>query len=404
MTKNLSSQKTVLLGITGCIAAYKSAEIVRLLQKAGLRVKVVMTEHATQFVGPLTFRSLTHEPVAVGLFDNPQDPIHHISLVEEADLFLIAPCTANVIAKIASGIADDLLCTTALATTAPLMVAPAMNLHMYEADATRSNFDILRARGIHILEADAGYLACGDIGPGRLPEPEVIVARVTELLDYKRDLVGKRVMVTAGPTEEMIDPVRFLSNNSSGKMGYALAREASMRGAEVTLISGPVSLCASSDVNLVKVRSAQDMFEAARKVFPTADLAIFSAAVCDMRPKFISDHKLKKSSDSSVLSYIECGETPDILAHLAANKRSNQVVIGFAAETCNVIENGHEKLKRKQADIIVANEVGEGKVFGSNLNKAYIIDSQKTQELPEITKTELAKVILDDAIELLKRT
>lgn len=237
-------QKTVLIGVTGCIAAYKSAEIVRALQKRGLRVKVVMTEHATHFVDPLTFRSLTHEPVAVGLFDDPFDPIHHISLAEEADLFLIAPCTANVAAKIAHGIADDLLTTTALACTAPLVVAPAMNVHMYEASATQENLSTLARRGARIVEAGSGYLACGDVGRGRLAEIEDIVDCVLETLegDARRDLEGMHVLVTAGPTEEPIDPVRFITNRSSGKMGYAVAEAAAARGAKVTLVSGPVAL------------------------------------------------------------------------------------------------------------------------------------------------------------------
>ncbi len=232
-----SAQKTVLLGVTGCIAAYKSCEIVRGLQKAGVRVKVVMTEHATQFVGPVTFRALTHEPVAVGLFDDPSDPIHHVSLAQEADVFLIAPCTANVIAKIANGIADDLLTTTALATTAPLVIAPAMNVNMYENGATRYNIGKLHIRGARFIDAGDGYLACGDVGKGRLAEVDDIVSATLDELGVKRDLAGRSVMITAGPTVEPIDPVRYISNHSSGKTGYAIARAAALRGADVTLIS-----------------------------------------------------------------------------------------------------------------------------------------------------------------------
>ncbi len=233
------AQKTVLLGVTGCIAAYKSCEIVRGLQKAGVRVKVVMTEHATEFVGPTTFRALTHETVAVGLFDDPSDPIHHVSLAQEADVFLIAPCTANVIAKIANGIADDLLTTTALATTAPLVIAPAMNVNMYENGATRYNIGKLHIRGARFIDAGDGYLACGDIGKGRLAEVDDIVSATLDELGVKRDLAGRSVMITAGPTVEPIDPVRYISNHSSGKTGYALARAAALRGADVTLISAP---------------------------------------------------------------------------------------------------------------------------------------------------------------------
>ena len=278
--------KTVLIGVTGCIAAYKSAEIVRALQKRGLRVKVAMTEHATHFIDPLTFRSLTHEPVAVGLFDDPSDPIHHISLAEEADLFLIAPCTANVVAKIAHGIADDLLTTTALACTAPLVVAPAMNVHMYEAAATQENLSTLARRGARIVEAGSGYLACGDVGRGRLAEIEDIVDCVLATLEgeARRDLEGMHVLVTAGPTEEPIDPVRFITNRSSGKMGYAVAEVAAARGAKVTLVSGPVALDAPAGVDRVPVRTACEMLESASDPFERCDIAVFTAAVADMRP------------------------------------------------------------------------------------------------------------------------
>lgn len=392
---NISAQKTVLVGVTGCIAAYKSAELVRALQKAGVRVKVVMTEHATKFVGPTTFRALTGEPVAVSLFDNPQDPIHHISLAQEADLFLIAPCTANVIAKIAYGIADDLLTTAALATTAPLVVAPAMNVNMYEAAATRNNFGVLLGRGVTIVEADEGYLACGDVGRGRLADIDLITARTLEILGRKRDLKGKRVMITAGPTQEKIDPVRCITNHSSGKMGYALARAAARRGAQVTLISGPVSQAVPENVSFRGVTTAEEMLHASREVFLESDIAIFSAAVCDMRPKTIQDHKIKKAEEPELLSNIELIENPDILATLASQKRNDQIVVGFAAETDNVVENGIKKLDSKHADIVVANEVGEGMTFGADTNKAYLIDHEGVTEQSEMSKTELAEVIWD---------
>lgn len=335
-------QKTVLLGVTGCIAAYKSCEIVRGLQKAGVRVKVVMTEHATEFVGPTTFRALTHEKVAVGLFDDPSDPIHHISLAQEADVFLIAPCTANVIAKIANGIADDLLSTTALATTSPLIIAPAMNVNMYENAATRYNIGKLHIRGARIIEAGDGYLACGDVGKGRVAEVDDIVRATLDVLGMSRDLAGKRVMITAGPTIEPVDPVRYLTNHSSGKTGYAIARAAAVRGADVTLISGPVSLPVPEGVHAVHVRTARDMFAAAQDAFRATDIAIFSAAVADMRPKQAAEHKLKKGQADAELGTIELVENPDILATLGAQKQ-HQVVVGFAAETHDVIANAEKK-------------------------------------------------------------
>lgn len=399
-------EPTVLIGVTGCIAAYKSCEIVRGLQKAGCRVKVVMTEHATHFVDPLTFRSLTHEPVAVGLFDDPSDPIHHISLAEEADVFAIAPCTANVAAKIAHGIADDLLTTTALACTAPLVLAPAMNVHMYEALPTQENFATLRRRGVRFIEAGEGYLACGDVGRGRLADVDAIVQGILEALGEasKRDLEGLNVLVTAGPTEEPIDPVRFISNRSSGKMGYAIAEAAAARGAKVTLVSGPVALDAPAGVERLSVRTACEMLETAEAPFAESDIAVFTAAVADMRPAIAADHKLKKGSSADVgsLSRIELVENPDILATLAAGKRDGQVVVGFAAETDDILANASAKLEGKNADLIVANQVGEGKAFGTDDNKAALVARDGVQELPLMPKRELADRILDKAAGLLR--
>lgn len=393
----------VLLGVTGCIAAYKSCEILRGLQKRGVRVKVVMTEHATHFVDPTTFRALTHEPVAVGLFDEPGDPIHHISLAEECDLFLIAPCTANVAAKIAIGIADDLLTTTALATTAPLMIAPAMNVHMYEAEATQENFATLRARGVRIVDADEGYLACGDVGRGRLADVDAIVAAALNALDGRPqratgDMGGVRVLVTAGPTVEPIDAVRFISNRSSGKMGYAIARAAQRRGAVVDLVSGPVALEAPAGVNCVPVETAASMHEAAAAAFPQADIAIFAAAVADVRPAQSFERKLKKGLDDMELSTIELVENVDILKTLAATKRADQCVVGFAAETDDLLAHAQTKLFSKRADLIVANEVAGGKVFGADVNEAYLVDECGVRQLPLMTKDELADAILDAAL------
>ncbi|MCL2826730.1 MAG: bifunctional phosphopantothenoylcysteine decarboxylase/phosphopantothenate--cysteine ligase CoaBC [Eggerthellaceae bacterium] len=400
MSKDSPQGTTVLLGVCGCIAAYKGAEIVRALQKAGVRVKVVMTEHSQEFVGPATFRALTSEPVACGLFDAPGDPIHHVSLAKEADVFLIAPATANVIAKIACGIADDILTTTALATTAPLLIAPAMNEHMYANPATLNNMQVLKSRGVRFIEPGDGYLACGDIGKGRLADIPDIVSSTLAALDAKRDLAGARVMITAGPTVEQIDPVRYLSNYSSGKMGFALARSALARGAEVTLISGPVSLDAPDGATLVAVKSAREMLTAATSCFGACDIAIFTAAVCDVRPLSPSSYKLKKGAKDGRLEAIALTENPDILATLAAGKHPGQVVVGFAAETENVAENGKEKLFAKQADFIVANLVGDGVGFGEDMSKAWLVDKSGIVDVPETTKSELAGMILDKAAAL----
>ena len=278
-------KKTVLVGITGCVAAYKACEVVRGLQKAGLHVKVVMTKNATEFINPKQFRALTREPVAVGTFDDaPGDPIHHISLSKEADVFLIAPCTANVIGKLANGIADDLLTTTALATTAPLVLAPAMNVNMFENAATQQNMRTLAERGVRFIEAESGYLACGDVGKGRLADPDDIVAAVLDVLEVNLDMKGKHVVVTAGPTVEPIDAVRFISNPSSGKMGFAVAEAAADRGAEVVLVTGPVGLDDPEGVEVRRVKTAIEMFDAVDEVFEQADIAVFSAAVSDFRP------------------------------------------------------------------------------------------------------------------------
>lgn len=392
--------KTVVLGITGCIAAYKSAEIVRALQKAGVRVKVVMTEHATHFVDPTTFRALTHEPVAVGLFDDPADPIHHISLAQEADVMLLAPCTANMLAKVANGIADDLLSSTVLATTAPLIMAPAMNVHMYENPATRYNIGKLEIRGVHFVEAGTGYLACGDTGKGRLADVDDIVSATLSQLGVKRDLAGKHIMITAGPTIEPIDPVRYVTNRSSGKTGYAIARAAVARGADVTLISGPVSLQAPEGVSMVYVQTADEMLVAAQEAFENADIGIFAAAVADMKPAQAADHKLKKGSDDERLSGIELVENPDILETLGA-KKDNRVVIGFAAETDQVLENAQKKLISKHANMIIANQVGEGMAFGTDDNEVWFVDKEEIEALPRMSKANLADAILTKSLEFL---
>lgn len=448
----------VLVGVTGCIAAYKAGEIVRGLQKAGVRVKVVMTEHGTHFVDPVTFRALTHEKVAVGLFDDPSDPIHHISLAQECDVFLIAPCTANVMAKVACGIADDLLSTTALATTATLAIAPAANVHMYEAAATQENMVTLRRRGVRFIEGDAGYLACGDTGRGRLADPAVIVRETLGLLaervglDALREaceqygevpfttvmeqinavssrhpercaesasapiptdtplpaavadgaatmpagaLAGRTVLVTAGPTVEPIDSVRYISNYSSGKMGYAIAEAAAAAGARVVLVSGPVALAAPAGVEVVPVKTARDMLAAAASVFPAADAAIFAAAVADLRPANPADRKLKKGRDDAALANVPLTENPDILATLAAGKRPDQYVVGFAAETNDVLMNAHAKLQKKNADMIVANQVGDGLAFGTDNNEVWLVTEGDDVLLPLMSKRAVAERLVE---------
>ena len=448
----------VLVGVTGCIAAYKAGEIVRGLQKAGVRVKVVMTEHGTHFVDPVTFRALTHEKVAVGLFDDPSDPIHHISLAQECDVFLIAPCTANVMAKVACGIADDLLSTTALATTATLVIAPAANVHMYEAAATQENMAMLRRRGVRFIEGGAGYLACGDVGRGRLADPAVIVRETLGLLaervglDALREaceqhgevpfaavmeqisavssrhpercaesasapiptdapqpgavadgaatmpagaLAGRTVLVTAGPTVEPIDSVRYISNYSSGKMGYAIAEAAAAAGARVVLVSGPVALAAPVGVEVVPVKTARDMLAAAASVFPAADAAIFAAAVADLRPANPADRKLKKGRDDAALANVPLTENPDILATLAAGKRPDQYVVGFAAETNDVLMNAHAKLQKKNADMIVANQVGDGLAFGTDNNEVWLVTEGDEVLLPLMSKRAVAERLVE---------
>ena len=389
-------KKTVLLGVTGCVAAYKACEVVRGLQKAGLRVKVVMTKNATEFINPGQFRALTREPVAVGTFDDaPGDPIHHISLSKEADVFLIAPCTANVLGKIANGIADDLLTTTAMATTAPIVLAPAMNVNMYENEATQHNLMILAERGVRIVDADSGYLACGDVGKGRLAKPADIVKTVLDVLEVKRDMRGKRVVVTAGPTVEPIDAVRYISNPSSGKMGFALAEAAADRGADVVLVTGPVGLDDPEDVEVVRVKTAQEMFNAVDGVFADSDIAVFSAAVSDFRPEQVVDRKLKKGSDDDALTTIKLVENPDILATMGEKKHADQYVIGFAAETENVVENARKKLETKHADMIVGNPVGESKGFGADDNEAVLVTKDGESHLESMSKRALADRIFD---------
>lgn len=391
-------QKTVLLCVTGCIAAYKSCEIARALQKAGVRVKVCMTEHATSFVGPTTFRALTREEVAVDLFDNPSDPIHHISLAKEPDVVLVAPATANVVAKVAHGQADDLLTTTILATDAPVVVAPAMNVGMWQAEATQKNIATLEQRGFDIVRPATGYLACGDTGEGKLADVDDIVARTLVALKTPQALAGERVLITAGGTREAIDPVRYIGNRSSGKMGHALARAARAMGAEVTLVTASTQLSIPFGVEGVRVESAAQMLDAVSQRFDACTMLICAAAVADYAPAHPASHKLSKADGE--LTHIDLVKTADILAEMSRVK-GNRVVIGFAAETNDLVRRARAKLERKGCDAIVANDVSRAEsTFGSDTNAVTWVSSQGVEELPCTGKQALAFELLRRAVAL----
>jgi phosphopantothenoylcysteine decarboxylase/phosphopantothenate--cysteine ligase len=387
-----ASTPTIVVGVTGCIAAYKSCELVRTLQKAGCRVKVVMTENATRFVGPATFRALTGEPVAVSLWDEPFAGVHHVSLAEEADVFVVAPATANVLAKLAVGRADDLLTTSVLATAAPLVIAPAMNVHMWRAEATVANVTALRARGAVIVEPEVGELACGEVGEGRLADVAVIAEAALGEARRSRDLLGVRVLVTAGPTREYIDPVRFVTNGSSGITGYAIAEEAARRGADVTLVSGPTTLPDPFGVRTVRVSTAAEMAQACEDAYGAADVLVATAAVSDFRPVESSAHKVKKEHAPDSVRF---ERTTDILSTLAARKE-HRVVVGFAAETQDVLGNARVKLAGKSLDLVVANDVSDPSVgFASQVNRVWFVDADGESELPLQSKRSIACALWD---------
>lgn len=387
-----AEKPTVVLGVTGCIAAYKACELARTLMRHGCRVKVVMTDAATNFVGPTTFRALTDEPVAVGMWDAPDARVFHVSLAEEADVFVVAPATANTLAKLAEGRADDLLSTSALATEATLVVAPAMNVHMWRADATQAAVAKLRARGAVIVQPETGELACGDVGEGRLAEVATIAEAVLGEVRRTRDLLGVRVLVTAGPTQEAIDPVRFIGNRSSGKTGYAIAEEAARRGADVTLVSGPTTLPDPFGVRTVRVTTAAEMYDAAFAVYADADVAVASAAVADFRPAAPAENKQKK--DAAPLT-IQLERTADILAEIGAQK-AGRVLVGFAAETQDVLAAARGKLAQKNLDLVVANDVSApGLGFASDSNHVWLVSADGEVELPVQTKTAIARELWD---------
>ena len=387
--------KTVVLGITGGIAAYKMANVASALKKTGADVHVIMTKNATQFITPLTFETLTNNRCMVDTFDrNFQYDVAHISLAKAADLILIAPATANVIAKLAHEQADDMLTTTVLAAKCKKLVAPAMNTAMLENPITQDNLKRLEHYGFGIIQPAVGLLACKDVGSGKLPEPEVLVDAVLRELAREKDLLGVHVTVTAGPTQESLDPVRFLTNHSSGKMGYAIAREAMLRGAEVTLISGPVALKPVDGVKLVPIITAQDMLEAVQKALPETDILIKAAAVADYRPSTVADEKLKKK-DGELSIPLE--RTADILAWVSQNRHGGLFVCGFSMETENMLENSRKKLIKKKLDMIVANNLKtQGAGFGVETNVVTLITKDAVTELPLMGKDEVAGTLLDE--------
>ena len=393
--------KTVLLGVTGGIAAYKAAALASALIKQHAAVEVVMTRNATQFITPLTFEQLTGRKVMVDTFDrNFVHQVEHISLAQRTDLVIIAPATANVCAKLAHGLADDMLTTTVLACRCPKLIAPAMNTNMYENPVTQDNLDTLRRYGWEVITPASGRLACGAVGPGKLPEPEELLQYILRRLAFPHDLEGKKVLISAGPTQEALDPVRYLTNHSTGKMGYALARMAMLRGAEVTLVSGPVSIAPPPFVRLVPIVSARDMFEAITANAPDADYIFMAAAVADYTPARYVDDKIKKHDGD--LS-IPLQRTKDILAYLGEHRSDNQIICGFSMETRDMLENSRAKLQKKKVDMICANNLKvPGAGFGVDTNVITMITKDDTTQLPLLTKEKTANAILDKAISLTK--
>jgi phosphopantothenoylcysteine decarboxylase/phosphopantothenate--cysteine ligase len=396
----------IALGVSGGIAAYKAAEVVRLLQERGIHVQVVMTAAAQEFIRPLTFATLSGEKVITDLFSAGAEPpnidsaVEHIAVAQAIDALLVAPATADVLAKFAQGIANDFLSTLYLATTAPVVVAPAMNVNMWEHAATQTNIEILRKRGVRVVEPGEGYLACGMVGTGRLASNEAIVAAALEALGAAQDFSGETVLITAGPTREKIDPVRYLTNRSSGRMGYALAEAALRRGARVLLVTGPTAITPPGAAEVTQVESAEEMHAAVLHLLPKASIVIKTAAVADYRPKAAAAQKIKRTSGPMSL---DLEPTPDILAGLARAKQ-NQLIIGFAAETENVLENARKKLASKALDAIVVNDVSrKGIGFDSERNAVTILTRDEAIEVPETTKWEVAQRVLDSIVELKKR-
>ena len=390
--------KTVVLGVTGGIAAYKIASLASMLVKQHADVQVIMTENATNFITPTTFETLTGNKCLVDTFDrNFQFQVEHVALAKRADIFMIAPATANVIAKVAHGLADDMLTTTFLACKKPKYIVPAMNTQMYENPITQDNLDICRRYGMHVVEPASGYLACGDTGAGKMPEPELLMEYIMQELAFEKDMAGKKVLVTAGPTREAIDPVRYITNHSTGKMGYAIAQAAARRGAEVILVSGPVNLKAPLGVKLVPVTSAGEMFQAVTEASSSQDVIIKAAAVADYRPKYVGTEKTKKKDGDMNL---EMERTDDILAWLGNHRQPGQVLCGFSMETENMLENSQAKLLKKNVDMIVANNLKTaGAGFGTDTNLVTIITREGAEELALMTKDQVAHQLLNRIME-----
>lgn len=390
--ENLSG-KTVLLGITGGIAAYKMANVASALRKTGAEVHCILTQNATQFITPLTFETLSNNRCIVDTFDrNFQYDVAHISLAKKADVILIAPATANVIAKLAHGLADDMLTTTVLASRCPKLIAPAMNTAMLENPATQENLATLRRYGFTVIEPATGMLACKDVGSGKLPEPEVLCEEIYRVIAREKDLQGLHITVTAGPTQESLDPVRFLTNHSSGKMGYAIAREAMLRGADVTLISGPVALKAPLGVKLVNITTAQEMLEGVQAALPQTDVLVMAAAVADYRPAVVADQKMKKGEGDMS---IPLERTGDVLGWVAQNRHPGLFVCGFSMETEHMLENSQKKRTKKKLDMIVANNLKtQGAGFGVETNVVTLITQDWVEELPLLGKDEVAGKLL----------
>ena len=394
----MSEKNTILLGVSGGIAAYKSAYLCSKLVQAGLDVEVIMTENALNFITPNTFEALTGHRTMIDTFDrNHEFSTEHVSLADKVSALIVAPATANVLAKFAHGIADDMLTTTVLACDCPKIAAPAMNTRMYENQVTKDNIDLLRKYGWIIAEPGSGHLACGATGKGRMAEPDELLAMIEDTLCKKKDLKGLNVLITAGPTRESLDPVRYITNHSSGKMGYALAKAALSRGAHVTLVSGPVSINPPSGADLISVNSAKEMYAAVITKKDEQDVFIMAAAVADYTPASFSEQKIKKSDDDMT---IQLERTSDILKEIGHSKKPGQVVAGFAMETEKLIENATKKLDSKNADLIVANNTkDEGAGFGTDTNKIALISQNGTEEIPLLSKDECANIILDKITE-----
>lgn len=393
--------KTVILGVSGSIAAYKIANLASALKKMQADVHVIMTKNATNFIHPITFESLTGNKCLVDTFDrNFQFQVEHVSIAKKADVVMLAPASANIIGKIAHGIADDMLTTTVMACKCPVYLSPAMNTNMYENPILQNNLRILESYGYQIITPAQGYLACGDVGAGKMPEPEMLLEYILKEISYEKDLKGKKVLVTAGPTQEKIDPVRYITNHSSGKMGYALAKNAMLRGAEVTLVSGKVNLAPPSFVKMISITTAKEMFEAVTAISEEQDIIIKAAAVADYRPSEVSDEKMKKKEDQ--LS-IPLERTDDILKYLGEHKRKEQFLCGFSMETQNMVENSRQKLIKKNLDMIAANNLKvEGAGFQTDTNVLTLITKEEEIPLEKMTKEEAAKIIIDKILSLSK--